>query len=462
MAFKSPSVHCSQQTAMYNWAMLVTIVGTGYVGLVTGCCLAEAGNTVICVDNNQQKVADMRRGVVPIFEPGLEELMKSNSAGRRLSFTTDLAAAVTKAEAIFLALPTPPQEDGSADLSYVLRVAEQLGPILPAHYCVVIDKSTVPVGTTAKVREAIAQNTTREFDVVSNPEFLREGMAVNDFMKPERVVIGVTSQRAEKVMRQLYATFFSDDRPLYVTDPATAELTKYAANTFLVTKISFMNEIARLSEAVGADVELLRQALGADSRIGQKFLFPGIGFGGSCFPKDVRALQYMAEQNNYDFKLLKAAMDVNNQQQYLLVDRLNEHFNDLTGKTFALWGLSFKPNTDDIRDAPALVIIDALLEAGAKIQAYDPAAAANVRALYKDKVQIVNDKYQTLSGADALLIATEWQEFRDAEIDRIAAGLNQPLVFDGRNIFEPRAMQAAGFTYYSVGRQPITYTTNNE
>jgi UDPglucose 6-dehydrogenase len=436
--------------------MNVTIVGTGYVGLVTGCCLAEAGHNVVCVDNDERKVADMRAGKVPIYEPGLEELMKSNAQAGRLSFTTDLADGVKDAEAIFLALPTPPQEDGSADLSYILDVARQLGPILPNHYCVVIDKSTVPVGTTDQVRQAIAASAKGEFDVVSNPEFLREGLAIKDFMEPERVVVGVTSKRAEEVMRELYAKFVSAGRPLYVTDPPTAELVKYAANTFLVTKISFMNEIARLSEALGADVDLLRQALGADSRIGQKFLFPGIGFGGSCFPKDVRALQKMAEDSNYDFKLLKAAMDVNNQQQQLLVDRLKEHFNnDLTGKTFALWGLSFKPNTDDIRDAPSLVIIDALLAAGAKVLAYDPAAADNMRALYKDKLKVVDDKYEALKNADALLIATEWQEFKDADVKQIASSLNQPLVFDGRNIFKPETMKVAGFTYYSVGRRPI-------
>jgi len=436
--------------------MNVTVVGTGYVGLVTGCCLAEAGHKVVCVDNNEQKVADMRAGKVPIYEPGLEELMKSNSAAGRLSFTTALADGVKEAEAIFLALPTPPQQDGSADLSYVLAVAEQLGPMLPDHYCVVIDKSTVPVGTAEKVREAIGKTAQGEFDVASNPEFLREGLAINDFMEPERVVVGVTSERAGEVMRELYAKFVSEERPLYVTDPATAELTKYAANTFLVTKISFMNEIARLSEAMGADVEVLRQALGADSRIGHKFLFPGIGFGGSCFPKDVRALQKMAEDNDYDFKLLKAAMDVNNQQQHLLVDRLRQHFNnDLNGKTFALWGLSFKPNTDDIRDAPALVMVDELLQAGAVVQAYDPAAAANARALYNDKIKVFDDKYAALDGAEALLIATEWQEFKDAELSQIVQALKEPLIFDGRNIFQPDAMNAAGFTYYSVGRRPV-------
>jgi UDPglucose 6-dehydrogenase len=438
--------------------MNVTIVGTGYVGLVTGCCLAEAGHTVVCVDNDEQKVAGMRRGVVPIYEPGLEELMVRNQKADRLSFTTDLAEGVKDAEAIFLALPTPPQDDGSADLSAVLTVAKQLGTILPEHYCVVINKSTVPVGTAEAVRQAIAENAEGEFDVVSNPEFLREGMAVKDFMEPERVVVGVTSELAENVMRELYKSFVNEERPLYITDPATAELAKYAANSFLVTKISFMNEIAALSELMGADVDMLRQAIGADSRIGHKFLYPGIGSGGSCFPKDVRALNYMAEQHGHDFKLLKAAMTVNNNQPNVLVTKILDHFNgDVKGKTFALWGLAFKPNTDDIREAPALVIIDELLKAGAKIVAYDPEAGGHVRELYKDNdnVQIVDDKYAALQNAAALLIATEWQEFKDSDLSKIATNLEKPVIFDGRNIFQPADMQAAGFTYYSIGRRPV-------
>jgi UDPglucose 6-dehydrogenase len=438
--------------------MNVTIVGTGYVGLVTGCCLAEAGHTVVCVDNNEAKVADMRRGVVPIYEPGLEEIMIRNQKLNTLSFTTSLAEGVAEATAIFLALPTPPMEDGSADLSAVLAVAGQLGDCLPDHYCVVIDKSTVPVGTAEAVREAIATQAKSTFDVASNPEFLREGHAVEDFTHPERVVVGVSSPEAEKVMRELYAPFVDDEHPLYVTDPRTAELTKYAANTFLVTKINFMNEIAQLCELMDADVDMLRQAIGADSRIGHKFLHPGIGCGGSCFPKDVRALKHMSEEYDYEFKLLSAAMTINDQQQNVLVEKLLQHFKgDIKGKTFALWGLAFKPNTDDIREAPALVIIDRLLEAGAKVIAYDPEAAANVRAHYKDTadISVVDDKYEALQGAAALLIATEWPEFIAADLERISKTLAEPVVFDGRNIFQAPAMAKAGFSYYSIGRRPV-------
>jgi UDPglucose 6-dehydrogenase len=442
--------------------MNVTIVGTGYVGLVTGCCLADSGNQVVCVDNNAEKVADLKKGLMPIYEPGLEAIMQRASKEGRLTFTTDLAEGVGDADVIFLALPTPPMEDGSADLSAVLAVAAQLGACLPSKYCVVIDKSTVPVGTAEQVRAAIAAKGGATFDVVSNPEFLREGYAVRDFTKPERVVVGVTSPEAETVMRELYAPFTSGERPLYVTDPATAELAKYAANAFLVTKISFMNEMSHLCEKMGADVDMLRQAIGADSRIGHKFLYPGIGCGGSCFPKDVRALKHMSEEHGYDFKLLKAAMDINDQQQHVLVERLLEHFNnDIKGKTFALWGLSFKPNTDDIREAPALTIIDSLLDKGAKVTAYDPAAGEHVRQRYKSKknVHIATDKYQALNEAAALLIATEWPEFGGADLKQIAAGLQESLVFDGRNIFKTEVMQQAGFTYYSIGRQPVTATS---
>ena len=438
--------------------MKVAIVGTGYVGLVTGCCLAEAGNQVICVDTDEQKVADMKAGIVPIYEPGLEELMKRNQKHGRLTFTSSLAEGVADSEIIFLALPTPPMEDGSADLSAVLSVAVALGDCLPAHYCVVIDKSTVPVGTAEAVREAIAAKAGTPFDVVSNPEFLREGHAVEDFTRPERVVVGVSSPEADAVMRKLYEPFVDDDRPLYVTDPRTAELSKYAANTFLVTKISFMNEMAQLCERMGADVDMLRQAIGSDSRIGHKFLYPGIGCGGSCFPKDVRALRHMSEEHDYEFKLLAAAMAINDQQQNVLVEKLLKHFDgEISGLTFALWGLAFKPNTDDIREAPALVIIDRLLEEGAKVVAYDPEAGDNVRAHYAsiDSVKIVDDKYDALDQASALLIATEWPEFGDADLELIAKPLKQPVVFDGRNVFQPDAMRTAGFAYYSIGRQPV-------
>jgi len=438
--------------------MKVAIVGTGYVGLVTGCCLAEAGNQVVCIDNNEAKVADMRAGVVPIYEPGLEEYMKRNQENGRLTFTTSLAEGVAGSEAIFLALPTPPLEDGSADLSAVLSVAGALGAVLPENYCVVVDKSTVPVGTAEAVRGAIAAKAGSRFDVVSNPEFLREGHAVEDFMRPERVVVGVGSPEAEAVMRELYTPFTDDDRPLYVTDPRTAELAKYAANTFLVTKISFMNEIAQLCERMDADVDMLRQAIGSDSRIGHKFLYPGIGCGGSCFPKDVRALRHMSEEHGYEFKLLTAAMSINDQQQNVLADKLLEHFDgEVSGLTFALWGLAFKPNTDDIREAPALVIINRLLENGAKVTAYDPEAADNVRALYKadDRVTIVDEKYDALASASALLIATEWPEFGSADLKRIGDSLDKPVVFDGRNVYRNDAMQKAGFAYYSIGRRPV-------
>jgi len=438
--------------------MKVTIVGTGYVGLVTGCCLAKSGHQVVCVDTNKQKVADMQRGLVPIYEPGLEDLMKHNQQHGRLTFTTSLAEGVADSQVIFLALPTPPNEDGSADLSAVLSVAGALGDHLPDHYCVIVDKSTVPVGTAETVREAVAVKAKTPFDVVSNPEFLREGHAVEDFTRPERVVVGVSSPEAESVMRKLYAPFTDDERPLYITDPRTAELIKYAANTFLVTKVNFMNEMAQLCERMGADVDMLRLGIGSDSRIGHKFLHPGIGCGGSCFPKDVRALKHMSEQYDYEFKLLSAAMTINDQQQNVLVEKLLRHFDDkIKGLTFALWGLAFKPNTDDIREAPALVIIDRLLQEGAKVVAYDPEAGDNVRALYKDNdnVKIVDDKGKALPDAAALLIATEWPEFAAADLKLLAKTLKQPVIFDGRNIFQTDIMSKAGFTYYGIGRRPI-------
>lgn len=434
--------------------MNVTIIGTGYVGLVTGACLAEAGHQVVCVDNNEQKVADMKQGISPIYEDGLTDYMRRGIDEGRLSFTTNLAEGVSHAEAIFLALPTPPQEDGSADLSAVLAVAKQLGAVLPQNYCVIIDKSTVPVGTAELVHEAVAENAKSDFDIVSNPEFLREGRAVADFMEPERVVVGVSSEKAEQTMRELYAAFVNDERPLYITDTATAELAKYAANTFLFTKIGFMNEIAQLSEKMGANVDMVRLAMGADSRIGHKFLYPGIGAGGSCFPKDVRALRHMSEQNGYDFKLLSAAMKVNDQQQHVLIQKIKDHFNgQIAGKTFALWGLAFKPNTDDIREAPALVLINELLENGAKVVAYDPEAANNVRNLYgaKDGLEIVDSRDETLGNEAALLIATEWDEFKGADLQNVKS----KVIFDGRNIYQPDQMQSKGFTYYSIGRRPV-------
>ena len=394
--------------------MNVAVVGTGYVGLVTGCCLAEVGNNVTCIDNNREKIEKLKAGKVPIFEPGLESLLHQNIEHGRLAFTTDLPKGISKASAIYLALPTPANKDGSADLSAVLNVANQLGSILPKKYCVIINKSTVPVGTAEAVRDVIIQKAKFEFDVVSNPEFLREGLAVKDFMEPERVVVGVNSLPAEKVMRKLYKPFLSKERPLYVSDQRTAELIKYAANTFLVTKISFMNEIAQLCERMGANVDIVRKAVGADSRIGSKFLYPGIGSGGSCFPKDVRALRYMSQQYDYDFKLLGAAIEINDQQKLVLVHKLFDHFKgDVYGLTFALWGLAFKPGTDDIREAPAIAIINELTTHGARVNAYDPAAGNNIRELYsgKNNVTVVDDKYEALNGASALLLATEWPEF---------------------------------------------------
>lgn len=438
--------------------MNVTIVGTGYVGLVTGCCFADSGNKVICVDNDADKVAAMEKGHIPIYEPGLEEIMLRNMKAGRLSFTIDLAAGVSDSDVVFLALPTPPQEDGSADLSAVLAVAGELGAHLPGKYCVIVDKSTVPVGTAEAVGAKISDSGGKDFDVVSNPEFLREGFAVKDFTEPERVVVGVSSKEAEETMRELYAPFTDDERPLYVTDPVTAELAKYAANSFLVTKISFMNEMSHLCELMGADVDVLRQAIGSDSRIGHKFLYPGIGAGGSCFPKDVRALKHMSDEHGYDFRLLKAAMDINDQQQHLLVERILGHFNgNIKGKTFALWGLAFKPNTDDIREAPALTIIDGLLAAGAKVAAYDPEAGSHVKERYKgnDGMRVVPEAYEALDGAAALIIATEWPEFAGSDTQRIAKVLESPLIFDGRNVFRPVDMEKAGFTYYSIGRRPV-------
>lgn len=438
--------------------MKVSVIGTGYVGLVTGSCLAHVGNDVICIDNNPEKVDSLKRGDVPIFEPGLDEVMQNAVAQGKLSFTTDTAQGIADADVIFLALPTPPQDDGSADLSAVLSVAKQIGPMLPNKYCVVIDKSTVPVGTAEKVSQAIKANAKSDFDVVSNPEFLREGFAVKDFLEPERVVVGVSSERAEKAMRELYRPLVDESRPLYVTDQVTAELTKYAANAFLVTKVNFMNEMSNLSERLGADIDMLRLAIGSDSRIGHKFLHPGIGCGGSCFPKDIRALNHMAEEVDYDFKLLKSAIEINDQQQHILSTKLIEYFGgDVNGKQIGIWGLAFKPNTDDIREAPALVIINNLLNAGAQVNAYDPEAGENVRTFYKDKegLTIVDDKFEAVDSSDALLLATEWDEFKDVSLEQIKSRLNKAVIFDGRNVWKPDQMKKAGFTYFSIGRKPL-------
>lgn len=434
--------------------MKITVVGTGYVGLVTGTCFAETGNEVTCVDIDVNKVKKLSSGQITIYEPGLEKLFERNLKEGRLHFTTDLSEGIREAQVIFLALPTPPGEDGSADLSYILRVADQLGTLLQ-DYKVIVDKSTVPVGTAEKVRTAIAKNAKVEFDVVSNPEFLREGVAVEDFMKPDRVVIGVQSERARKIMGDLYAPFVRQGNPVIFMDERSAELTKYAANSFLATKISFMNEIAILCEKLGADVDMVRRGIGSDDRIGKRFLFPGIGYGGSCFPKDVQALVKSSQEVAYAFRILDAVMDVNEKQKLFLMPKISAYFqNDLKGKHFALWGLAFKPNTDDIREAPALYMIDELTKAGATVTVFDPEAMENVKQLIGDKVTYAENQYAALENADALVIATEWSVFRTPDFDKIAGTLKQKTVFDGRNLFDVVRMQELGYYYESVGRMP--------
>ncbi|WP_296618622.1 UDP-glucose/GDP-mannose dehydrogenase family protein [Marivirga sp.] len=432
--------------------MKIAVVGTGYVGLVTGTCFAETGNSVTCVDIDEAKVKKLQSGKVTIYEPGLEVIFERNVNQNRLHFTTNLAEGIKGAEVIFLALPTPPGGDGAADLQYVLKVADDLGHILE-DYAVIVDKSTVPVGTADRVHAAISKNAKVDFDVVSNPEFLREGVAVDDFMKPERVVIGTQSQRATKIMERLYAPLVRQGNPVIFMDEKSAELTKYAANSFLATKITFMNEIANICELLGANVDMVRKGIGTDTRIGKRFLFAGIGYGGSCFPKDVQALAKSAKDANYDFKILNAVMDVNAKQKTRLMDNLNGYFkNDLKGKTIAMWGLAFKPNTDDIREAPALYNIEALIEAGAKVQAYDPEAMKNVKEQIGDKITYCENPYEALKGADALMIMTEWPVFRTPDFEEIKKELKEPLILDGRNLYEVEQMKELGFTYFSIGR----------
>jgi len=434
--------------------MKIAVIGTGYVGLVTGTCFAETGNEVTCVDIDQRKVDKLSAGEITIYEPGLEKIFLRNLKEQRLHFTSDLKAGIKDAKILFLALPTPPGEDGSADLKYVLGVAKDLGNIIE-DYVVVVDKSTVPVGTAEKVQKAIAENSKVEFDVVSNPEFLREGVAVEDFMKPDRVVIGTNSERSKKLMNELYAPFVRSGNPLIYMDVRSAELTKYAANSFLATKISFMNEIAQLCERMGADVDMVRLGVGSDARIGKRFLFPGIGYGGSCFPKDVQALVKSSAEVGYDFQILNAVMDVNKKQKLHLMPKINKYFNDdLAGKHFAFWGLAFKPNTDDIREAPALDMIDALLAAGATVSAFDPEAMPNVKALLGDKINFAENQYDALEGADALIIATEWNEFRTPDFLKMVKSLKQKAIFDGRNLFEVNSVNELGFHYESIGRNP--------
>lgn len=434
--------------------MKIAVVGTGYVGLVTGTCFSETGNDVTCIDINQTKIDMLNNGQLPIYEPELDVLFERNKKEGRLKFTTSLAEGIKGAKIIFLALPTPPGEDGSADLKYILKVAVDLGPLLD-QYVVIVDKSTVPVGTADKVRAEVAKGAKVEFDVVSNPEFLREGVAVEDFMKPERVVVGTSSEKAQEVMGHLYEPFVRQGNPVLFMDERSAEMTKYAANSFLATKISFMNEVANLCEKVGADVDQVRRGIGTDSRIGKRFLFPGLGYGGSCFPKDVQALHQTASQNDYNFAILDSVMKVNYDQRKLFLAKILEKYPDVKGKTIALWGLAFKPNTDDVREAPALYLIDELLSRGASVRAYDPEAMGHVQQQYGDKVYFAKDQYDALTGADFLVIATEWNTFRSPDFEKIKVALKEKVIFDGRNLYSLTEMKDCGFYYYSVGRKTV-------
>ena len=433
--------------------MKIAVVGTGYVGLVVGACLAENGNNVRCVDKDDAKIQMLQTGKIPIYEPGLEELVRRNHAEERLTFTTDLPAAVRACEIVFIAVGTPQSEDGSADLQHVLEVAGDVGRAMNK-YMVVIDKSTVPVGTAAKVREAIACETTQTFSVVSNPEFMKQGAALEDFMKPDRVVIGTEAddQRAASVMRELYAPFTRTGAPILMMDTASAELCKYAANSILATRISFMNEIANVCELIGADVDHIRKAIGSDRRIGMSFLFPGVGYGGSCFPKDVKALLKSSKDEGYDFKILRAVEQVNDLQKERLVEKMQAHFQSLKGRTIALWGLAFKPRTDDMREAPAIAIVNRLLALGANVRAYDPEATPTARLIFDNRIALCEKSYDALVGADALAIVTEWNEFREPDFEKMRTLLRAPIVFDGRNLYSPGHMRALGFTYFSIGR----------
>ena len=436
--------------------MNLAVIGTGYVGLVTGTCFAETGNNVTCVDIDVNKVEKLRNGEITIYEPGLEILFERNTKQGRLKFTTDLKEAVDAAQIIFLALPTPPGEDGSADLSYIMGVAKQLS-LLIKDYKVVIDKSTVPVGTAEKVHAIIAEHASENlFDVVSNPEFLREGVAVEDFLKPDRVVIGTNSERARKIMKQLYEPFVRQGNPIYFMDERSAEMTKYAANSYLATRISFMNEIANLCEKVGANVDMVRMGMGSDSRIGKRFLFPGVGYGGSCFPKDVQALAKTASDFAYDFNILNAVMGVNDKQRYTLADKIKAYFGDkLSGRTIGIWGLAFKPNTDDIREAPALYTIESLLEAGATVKAFDPEAMENIQRYFGDRIELCKDQYEVLINADALAIITEWSVFRTPSFQVMKELMKSEIIFDGRNLYDLEVMAEIGFHYHSIGRETV-------
>ncbi|MCL6293411.1 UDP-glucose dehydrogenase family protein [Jejuia spongiicola] len=433
--------------------MKVSVIGTGYVGLVTGTCLAETGNDVLCIDINEEKVKQMQEGLVPIYEPHLDVLFQRNIKANRLSFSTSLKEGLEHGDIIFLALPTPEDEDGSADLSYVLGAAKDIGRLI-TDYKVIIDKSTVPVGTAEKVTEVISKETNVKFDVVSNPEFLREGFAVDDFLKPERIVIGSSSEKAIALMQKLYKPFVRSGNPVIVMDEKSAELTKYAANSFLATKITFMNEIANFCEKVGADVDKVRAGIGTDSRIGKRFLFPGIGYGGSCFPKDVKALYKSGKEVGYNFDILDSVIRVNETQKKILIPRIERYFNnDISGKTFAIWGLAFKPETDDIREAPALYIIEELLNRGAKIQVFDPEAMPNVERRFGDKIVYSLNKNEATKGADALIVCTEWSLFRTPDFEKLKANLKQSVIFDGRNLYDLEDMRKEGFYYSSIGRK---------
>jgi UDPglucose 6-dehydrogenase len=435
--------------------MKITVIGTGYVGLVTGTCLAETGNEVICVDIDAEKVEKMRNGIIPIYEPHLDVLFDRNIKTNRLKFTTSLSEGLEHGSIIFLALPTPEDEDGAADLSYVLNVAEEIGNKIQS-YKVIVDKSTVPVGTADKVKAVIEKNAKCSFDVVSNPEFLREGFAVDDFLKPERIIIGSSSEKANDMMLKLYNPFVRSGNPIILMDERSAELTKYAANAFLATKITFMNEIANFCEKVGADVDKVRAGMGSDSRIGKRFLFPGIGYGGSCFPKDVKALRKAGLNENYDFKLLNSVIEVNDTQKTILFPKIKAYFNNvLSGKRIAIWGLAFKPETDDIREASSIYMMKNLLEAGAELTVFDPEAMPNIKKQFGDKLSYRTSMYDVLENADALLICTEWSIFRAPDYHRVKELLKQPVVFDGRNLYNVEDMKAEGFTYVSIGRKEM-------
>ncbi len=431
--------------------MKLTIVGTGYVGLVAGTCFADSGNDVICVDIDAKKIAGLRAGEVPIYEPGLEELIAKNAREQRLSFSTDLASSVGQSEVVFIAVGTPEGETGDADLRHVLAAAADIGRALK-RYTVVVDKSTVPVGTADKVKDAIATVTSQPFDVVSNPEFLKEGAAIDDFLRPDRVVIGTSSERARQVMNELYAPFCRTEHRIIFMDTRSAELTKYAANAMLATRISFMNDVAHLCEKIGADVDAVRKGMGADKRIGYPFLFPGVGYGGSCFPKDVKALVATAREHAIEFDLLRAVERTNERQKRAMLQKAQKHYGELAGRTFAIWGLSFKPRTDDMREAPALVMIEGLLGKGAHLAVHDPVAMDVARRHFGNRVRYAASPYETLEGADGLFILTEWNDFRHPDFERMKALLKEPVVFDGRNVFDPSKMRERGFTYYCIGR----------